>query len=175
MRKKIIFTTSLLLFILTVYLKPTDGVDAFWPFDGWKKDGETQISNDYSFPPVIQRIIDKFNLNKDEVKNVMNDFRIEKQKDAQANFEEKLSQAVKDGKLTEEQKAKILEFHNKMQEQKVNWQSLMPTERKEKIQALKKEMQDWVNSQGINYRDFMGFGLMGGNKRFGRGFSMRGW
>ena len=69
-----------------------------------------------SFPPAIQALVDKFNLDEDEVKNVLEEHRTQRHEEMRTNMEEKLNQAVLDGKLTTEQMQLLLtkmeEMHN---------------------------------------------------------------
>src|SRR3989338_6615511 len=68
---------------------------------------------------LLDRIAEKFNLKKEDVQKVADDFRLEKQKTMQEqrrkNLDEKLTQAVKDGKITESQKQEILKKMEELQ------------------------------------------------------------
>lgn len=57
---------------------------------------------------LVDRIAEKFNLNKDEVKAVFEEEHAERKAEMQQKMEERLDKAVAEGKLTEEQKQKIL-------------------------------------------------------------------
>ena len=57
---------------------------------------------------IIQKLVAKFGLNEADVQAVFDEERAERQTEMQARFEERLTQAVTDGKITEEQKAAIL-------------------------------------------------------------------
>ncbi len=111
--------------------------NAFWPLDLFKKDG----SSTSQFPPLIQKIIEKFNLNPGEVQKVIDEERQERERKRLSLMEEKLNQAVKDGVINEEQKKALLErWQNKWQkrrqireeerkwfeENKIDWQKLGP-------------------------------------------------
>ncbi len=92
---------------------------------------------------LAQAIASKFNLNKDEVVKVMDE-------QHQAEMNERLSQAVKDGKLTEDQKNKIIA---KQAEMKPKFDAAHAetdsAKRKEALDALHKEMQQWAKDNGI--------------------------
>ena len=79
---------------------------------------KAQNTNDY--PIVVQNLVDRFNLDTNVVAEVIAETRDEKHNLAQGKHEEKLNQAVIDGKITEEQKSAILvmkaEFFNKHSE-----------------------------------------------------------
>src|SRR4051812_426947 len=57
---------------------------------------------------LVQKIADTFHLDKSKVQAVFDEHKSQVQADHQAKFEERLSQAVTDGKLTADQKTKIL-------------------------------------------------------------------
>jgi hypothetical protein len=82
------------------------------------------------------------------------------------NFEERLTQAVADGKITEEQKEKILDKHEEMQAKMESLKDLEPEERKAQMQTLHEELKKWAEENNI---DFPFFGMKLG---FGRGFKM---
>lgn len=84
---------------------------------------------------LVYRIAQKFNLNESDVEAVFDAVRDEKQAEMKAKREERLSQAVKDGVLTEDQKTALL---SKMEEHL--------SEKKEN----REEMQSWFKSQGID-------------------------
>src|SRR5688572_430143 len=60
---------------------------------------------------LADKIATRFNLNKDEVQQFFEEDHASMEAEHQARIEERLTQAVKDGKLTEDQKAKILAKH----------------------------------------------------------------
>src|SRR5690349_14401657 len=65
---------------------------------------------------LVQKIAQKFGLKESDVQTVFDEVRSEKQTEMQARFEEKLTQAVKDGKITEAQKTAIIAKHKEMQQ-----------------------------------------------------------
>ncbi len=103
---------------------------------------------------LIQKLVEKFNLNKDEVQAVFDEERSERQAENQARFEERLSQAVSEGKITEDQKNLILEKHKELQEERANeieeWKDLSQEERKEKMEQRREEMKSWMEENGID-------------------------
>jgi len=108
------------------------------------------------FNTMIEKLASKFNLNKNEVKSTFEEMRTqrqqERQKEMQAQFEARLNQAVKDGKITEDQKAKIMAKHQEMQKEQG---------------SKRQEMQTWAEKNGIDMGWMMGFG---GPRGMGRGF-----
>jgi len=107
---------------------------------------------------LIDRISEKFNLKKEDVQKVADDFRSEKQKtweeQRKKNLDEKLSEAVKSGKITEAQKQAILK---KMEELR------------NKKETNRVEMQNWLKQNGLEGK--FGFGL----GKFGKGRGMHYW
>ncbi|HLC83669.1 MAG TPA: hypothetical protein VJI69_07550 [Bacteroidia bacterium] len=113
---------------------------------------------------LIQKIAEKFNLNKDEVQDVADDFRTQKiqtmQAERKARLEQKLSEAVSSGKISETQKQAILKKHDELQK---------------KHEAERAEMETWAQQNGL---DNLGFGFKGfGMHKFGFGMQggMHGW
>lgn len=108
-----------------------------------QSDGQTQ------FPSIIQRFVDQFNLNEDEVQSFMDQTQEEYKAEMQAQYEDWLGEAVEDGELTEDQKQLILDKHAEMQ-----------AEQEQKRTGL----QTWVEENGIDLKYLMGgkFGCRGG-------------
>lgn len=109
---------------------------------------------DTNYPPMIQKIIESFNLNQNEVENVLNQAKEETQQERQQLRTHNLDQAVEDGVLTNEQKEAL---ENK-------WQ-----ERKSEMEQHREEMSKWMEEQNIDHealRQYMGYG---GNRANFRG------
>ena len=145
------------LIVLTILLAiafalPT-AANAFWPFDLFKKSGSTTSQ----FPPLIQKVIEKFNLNPSEVQKVINEERQEREKQRLSLLEEKLNQAVKDKVISEEQKKVLLErWQNKWQQRR----------------QIREEERKWFEENKIDWQKlgpYLG-GKGFGRKGFGRGF-----
>jgi len=111
--------------------------------------------------PLIQAIVNKFNLNQSEVDNTINEVRQEKQKERQAQMESNLSKAVSDGVITESQKQAILEKHQEMQANQTK---------------NREEMEKWMTDNNLDfsklsqYQIGLGFGGRGsgfGGRHFG--------
>ena len=115
-----------------------------------------QAQDSDSFPPIIQKLAERFNLNTDEVQQFFQENREEKHQEMQTRFEERLNQAVQDGQITEEQKQAILDKKAQMQAQR---------------ETHRKEMKLWAEEQGIDFSGLFDFGCRLG----GRGFSRKFW
>jgi hypothetical protein len=122
-----------------------------------------KADEDRPCPPIVETLIEKFNLNEDEVSSVLDEVRQERQGQMQQNREERLNQAVSDGVITEEQKELI----------QTRWQEMF-AEREQERQAHREEMQAWFEENGIDHDALMEFGGFGPRGGFGqRGFGPR--
>src|SRR3990167_5847640 len=101
-----------------------------------------QSNESGTLPTLIERIIEKFGLKKDDVQKVVDEFRTEKQAEMKKLQEERLNEAVTNGTITEEQKQLILKKHEEMQAEH------------EKRQA---EMKAWADENDIDLNQFFGF------------------
>lgn len=134
-------------------LIPLLGLTALLAFGAYQvKTVKADENNTY--PPMVQRLAERFNLNQDEVETVFDEERQGRQQEMKERREERLDQAVSDGVITEEQKTSIV---NKWQE--------IENER----EAHRQEMQAWFEEQGIDHDALMqygGFGPHGGGVGF---------
>jgi len=116
---------------------------------------ETSVST-----TIIERLAEKFGLKQADVQTVFDQQRTDRQTEMQARYEDRLTQAVKDGKITEAQKTAILakqkEMQAKREQERTDWQA-------------------WLKSNDLEDSEFgMGFGFAGkGMGGMGRG--MHGW
>jgi len=118
-----------------------------------------------NYPAIIDKLVQRFGLNKEDVQKVFDEERQERHQQMQTRFEERLSQAVNDGKITEEQKKAIIAKKAEMQAECEGFKDLSPEERKTKMEAHKKEMETWAQENGIDLSlipMFQGRGPRGG-------------
>jgi hypothetical protein len=103
---------------------------------------------------LVQKIADKFNLNKNDVQKVFDDQKTEHRTQMKQTLETRLSQLVKDGKITEDQKVKILakfsEMEGNRQANMDKMKSMTPEERKTAMKTHKDELQSWAKDNGID-------------------------
>ncbi len=114
---------------------------------------------------LVQKISDKFGLNKDEVQAVFDEQHDEMRKVMVAKHQERLDQLVKDGKITEAQKTLIQNKMEELQAERESLKDLTPEERKTKIDAARVELESWAKENGIDLQYLMGnfgFKLRGG-------------
>ena len=107
-------------------------------------------TNESDLPPMIQRLVEKFNLNKDDVTKFVNEERTTRQAEMQKKFEDKLTELVKNGKLTESQKTALIAKHNEMKANRQNIRNTTKEERHEKMEAERTAYEAWAKSQGID-------------------------
>lgn len=114
---------------------------------------------------LVQKIADKFNLNKDEVQAVFDEAHKERHTQMQADFEKQLSQYVSDGKITEQQKQLILEKRKEMEAdreaKKDAFKNLSDEERKSQMDQKKTELESWAKQNGIDLKYLMPHGGRG--------------
>jgi hypothetical protein len=112
--------------------------------------------------PLIQKIAKKFNLNEADVKAVFDEEMNERHSQMKQRMEEKLDQAVKDGKINDAQKSAILEklgqpFTVKF---KADMSDKQNREDMIKLKEEKKaEMETWLSQNGLTHellREIMG-------------------
>ena len=121
-------------------------------------------SNQYT--GLIQKIAQTFNLDQNKVQAVFDQYRQEQQaslqQKRQQQIEDRLSQAVQQGKLTNEQKQAILDELAALKS-KYNPDSLKnmtPDQRKQAFQNEQAEIKSWTQSHGIDVSYLMrGFGM----------------
>jgi hypothetical protein len=108
---------------------------------------------------LVQKIADKFGLNKDEVQAVFDEEHKEMEAKMEGKHEERLSQLVTDGKITEDQKALILQKHKELRESMLNdieeMKDLSPEERRAEMQARHDELKAWADENDIDPKYLM--------------------
>lgn len=102
---------------------------------------------------LVDKIAQKFNLNKADVQAVFDENRVEHEAAEQSRVETKLNQAVTDGKLTTEQKDKILAKRKELQDareaDKAAMQDKTPEERHTAMEAKRTELEQWAKDNNI--------------------------
>jgi hypothetical protein len=106
-----------------------------------------------SYPPIVQKLAERFNLNPSEVEDVFQEMHEERQADMHAQFEERLNDLVSEGKLTEEQKLKVLDKIEEMQTKMESLRDLNPEERRQESREMHEEMRKWFEDSGINFEE----------------------
>lgn len=117
---------------------------------------------------LVQNIAKTFGLNKDKVEEVFRKHADEKKALMKANYETRLNQLVKDGKITDAQKKLIMTKHNeimaKMETEMKSMQGKTAEEQKAAMEAKRsqretnrQQMQAWASENGIDIKYLMMF------------------
>lgn len=122
------------------------------------------------YPPIVQKLVERFGLNEEEVKNVFDEVREERRAEMQARLEDRLNKAVENGDLTEAQKEAILAKKEEMRGSRGELKDLSPEERRAKMQAHKEEMRAWAEANDIDLSQM--HSLLGRGHRDGFGGPM---
>lgn len=124
---------------------------------------------------IIQEIAKRFNLKEEEVRTVFEEHRKKNELDRLKMVEEKLSRAVANGALTEEQKKIILDKSKELGEKRSALSNLSKEERQNEIRRQKESLKQWAEENNIELRKlapYLGKELRKNNRsgNFGRGF-----
>jgi hypothetical protein len=120
-----------------------------------------------TYSTIIENIAKKFNLNQSDVQSVFDETRTQARND-------RLTQMVTDGKITEAQKALLIvkeaEIEKKIKD--INAKQLTATERQTQIKAVNDEMEKWLSDNKISSEVMRGLGGRGGMEGEARGMGM---
>ncbi len=132
-----------------------------------------------TYPPIIQKLVERFGLDPTEVQKVFTETRTEmglqREQSFQQRFEERLQNAVENGKITEAQKSAIIAKQAEMKEKIGELKDLSSQDKKEAMNNIREEMSAWAKDNGIEDGWCMGLDIpgLGGLGNFGRGHGMR--
>ena len=152
MRKKVIIPTIALVAILGAVAVGTMPVSAQGPLYG----------------NLVAKIAQRFNLKESDVQQVFDEVRASRIDEMKTKWEDRVSQLVKEGKITEAQKSLILAKHDEVQKAMQALRDLSPAERKAKAEQIRTDLEKWATENGIDLKLIGMFGHGG----FGRGFRM---
>lgn len=105
---------------------------------------------DPMYRPLVQRIADEFGLDEDQVEQVIEELREERQAEMHARWLELLDQAVKNGKVTEAQRQALLAKHAAVFEQMQAIRLLPFTERHSEMDRVREEFNAWAEENDID-------------------------
>lgn len=114
-----------------------------------------------SYPPIVQKLAEKFKLNPEEIQSVFTETRKEEHTD-------NLEGLVEEGKITEEQKAIIDSHHDEMMTkmEALRAENKTREEIHEALEVDREEFKTWLDEQNIELP-------MGGPRGNGEGIQMR--
>ncbi len=103
---------------------------------------------------LVNKISTKFGLNKAEVQAVFDEEHQAREAEMKQREEQRLSQLVTDGKITEAQKQLILskrqELMAERQSERENFQKMTEEERRATMEKHSKALQEWAQANGID-------------------------
>lgn len=122
-----------------------------------------------NFTSIVQRIAERFNLDESEVQQVFDEAHEDRHQMMKEHRIEHLDEAMENGDITAEQKQAILDKHNEMKTNMEELKDLTHEERHEAMQALHKEMQQWLddNDISLSFMDGRHKGPMGHHRMMG--------
>jgi hypothetical protein len=133
-----------------------------------------QANTTGAYPPIVQALASKFNLDAGQVEAVFQQNRADNQAKAETRYEAFLAKAVTDGKISQAQSDLILAKHKELlanrQSQMATNKNLTPEQRKAAMQQSRTDLQNWAKANNVDISYLFG-GMARG--RFGR-FWMRG-
>ncbi|NTU72782.1 hypothetical protein HGB07_01240 [Candidatus Roizmanbacteria bacterium] len=134
---------------------------------------QTSAQTNSGFTSLVEQIATKFGLKQSDVQAVFDQHRQDRQTQMETQFEAKLSQDVKDGKITEAQKQLIIAKHKELavnrQKYKESLKSMTADQRKTTREKEKNDLETWAKQNNIDLKYLYG-GLGNG---FGRGHGMK--
>lgn len=101
---------------------------------------------------LVQQIADTFHLDPSKVQAVFDRNKAGRQTQAEARYEQMLSKAVSDGKITSGQKSAILTEHNALKSELDAAMSQTGTGRRTAMQQVRTEAQDWAKQNNVSAR-----------------------
>lgn len=104
------------------------------------------------YPPIIQALAERFNLNADDVKEVFDEQHEAKRDKMQQRHEDHLDEAVEAGTLTDEQKEALLKKKEELRVQMDEIKDLPPEERFEAMKETHEEFKAWAEESGIDLK-----------------------
>jgi hypothetical protein len=130
--------------------------------------GTVAENNDSKTDPMsslVDKIANRFNLNKADVQKVFDEERSTRQAEREAKISERLQKLVDEGTITADQKtkieAKLKELKSEREANRDAFKNLSAEERKSKMEAKRTELENWAKENGIDLTKLMGI-FMGG-------------
>jgi nitrate/TMAO reductase-like tetraheme cytochrome c subunit len=103
---------------------------------------------------IVQRLSEKFNLKESDVQAVFSEHKAEHHVAMQQKIDARLSQAVIDGKITAEQKQRILDKHKELREKMESnlerFKDMTHEERRAEMEKQHAELEQWAKDNGID-------------------------
>lgn len=108
-----------------------------------------------TYPPIVQKLAQRFGLNEHEVQAVFDEAQAEHHQQMQKRIEDRLQQAVSDGTLTQEQFEAIKLKHQELHQQRTSalddWRRKGHGERQRLMQTHREELKNWYEANGLTF------------------------
>jgi len=119
-----------------------------------------------NYPPIVQRIAERFGLNPDEVQDEFQTMHEEHKAEREAQHNAHLDQLVSEGVLTQEEREELEAMHESHMADRYDWKDMTAEERMAKRKEQRTEMEAWATENGIDLSELhpkgQGMGKMGG-------------
>lgn len=101
---------------------------------------------------VVDKMVEKFNLNRDDVQTVFEEVHDERHAEMEAKRAERLASLVEDGTLTQEQADALQAKHDEMEALRESWrdEGLTSDEIRQNMQDVRDGFKTWAEEQGID-------------------------
>ncbi len=123
---------------------------------------------------LVDKIATTFKLDKNEVQKVFDEDRQAHQAEREQAMKDRLSQAVSDGTLTQEQADKITAKQTEMRAFRDTLKDKTDDERKAAMDSKREELKQWAKDNGISDEAARFLGPAGGHGPRGEGHMMKG-
>ncbi|MEK7461421.1 MAG: hypothetical protein AAB647_04390 [Patescibacteria group bacterium] len=127
-----------------------------------------EAQGDETRQPLVQKIAERFNLNEADVQAVFDEEKTGHMNQMQQKFDDRLAQAVLDGKIDLAQKQLILDKRAELQKthgsDRETFKNMTPKQRQAAKQTRHADLQAWATEKGIDLRYLMP-GPKGGPQR----------
>jgi len=108
------------------------------------------VSDPASDQSLAGKIASSFNLNKDDVQKVIDQQRQDKQANHEQRFEARVSQAVKDGTLSQDLADQLIAKEKEMQTYKDSLKDKTPKERRDLMIVQRDNLRAWMKQNNIS-------------------------
>lgn len=129
--------------------------------------GQISAQSDDMHSTMIQKLSQKLGISEDKINSAFEQIHSERKSERKAFLEQKLNQAVNDGKVTDAQKQAILNKFSEMKDFKVDkdsFKNMTAEQRRNAMQQKKQEMESWAAQNGLSLEilhELMGHGRGG--------------
>lgn len=104
------------------------------------------------YPILAERFAEKFNIDVDEVMELLEEFKEERKEDAEERFEDRLERLVDEDKITDTQKEAIIKKKEELSSFKEELEDMKVSDARESIKAMREEFRNWIEENDIELR-----------------------